>query len=738
MEFLKHKLKLRIYQQTILSTAINQNILCVIPTGLGKTYIAIALAGLLIQNNSTAKALMLAPTKPLVNQHKKTFEEFFKHEKEIVSITGSTSANDREKLWANSKIIIATPQTVKHDILAGRLDLSDFKTIIFDEAHRSIGDYAYVSIAKNYAKIPNARILALTASPGADENKIKTICDNLYIHKIESRNKTHPEVAPFVKPLITKYEFVELPSEFKKIKHHLELAIKERLGSLKQLGFVTSMDLRKHSKKNLLGLQGSLRGRIQEGNFDVMRGISLVAAIIKINHAIGLLDSESISAVNKYFADIWEKAKTSNIKAVKNLVTDFHIRVAYRLIQEAHESKIEHPKLDLLRKIFDKIITQKKDAKILIFTEFRSNIDQIIKVLDGFLVEKFVGQGSSSGKGMTQKQQIERVQMLKNSEINGLVCTSVAEEGLDIPSVDLVIFYSPVPSAIRSIQRRGRTGRQSIGNLIIFIAKGTKDEAYLWVSKRKEQGMEYAIHSVSKDLENAEILPEEIKIEIPKKTENSDIKIFVDNRERGSLVEELYNLDIKIELKNLEVGDFILSDDVVAEKKEVNDFVSSLLDRRLFNQAIEMKRNFDKPVFIIEGDLEELFVSRNVDRNAIRSAIISLIMDYGIPIIFSIDAKETAQYLFQIAKREQIDLKKNVSMRGSRRNWPIEKQQQFLLEGVPLVGKNLATALLKKFKSPKGVANASIEELQEVEKLGPKKAEKIKSVFDEEYKESQS
>ena len=728
MKFLREKLNLRIYQQTILDKSINQNTLCVIPTGLGKTYIAVALSSIILKQG---KVLMVAPTKPLVNQHKITFDEFFEHKKEIISITGTTPAKDREKIYSNAKIIIATPQTIKHDILAGRIDLKEFKLLIFDEAHRAIGDYAYVSIAKYFAKIKTNRILALTASPGADQDKIKEICANLHISNIELRNKTHPEVEPFVKPILTKYEFIELPQEFKKIKHHLELAIKDRLIILKQLGFIKTTEIKSLSKKALLRIQGSLRSRINEGDFNVMKGLSVTAGIIKLRHAVDLLESESISAVNSYFSNIWASSKTTNVKAVKNIVSDFHVRVAYRMIQEASEAGIEHPKLQYLRRVFEKVVSQKRDAKILIFTEFRSNIDEILKTLDGFLVEKFVGQASTVGKGMTQKQQIERIQMLKNSEINGLVCTSVAEEGLDIPSVDLVIFYSPVPSAIRSIQRRGRTGRQSIGNLIILIAKGTKDEIYFWVSKRQEQGMDYAINSVSKDLVKK---PEQMKITDIKEKDREEIIIFVDNRERGFIVEELHDLGAKLIYKNLEVGDFILSDDVCVERKIVSDFVNSLLDRRLFTQAIEIKRNFDKPLFILEGSIDELFKVRNIDPNAIRSAIISISLDYGIPIIFSDSPKETAKYLFQIARREQISLKKSVSLRGSRRDWPIEKQQQFLIEGLPMIGENMAFALLKKFKNPKNIANASIDELKEVEKLGPKKAEKIKAIFEEEFK----
>jgi len=735
MKLLQDKLNLRIYQQTILAKAIEKNVLCVIPTGLGKTYIAVALAGFVLKNPQD-KVLFLAPTKPLVNQHLKTFQDFFEEKEEIIAITGTTPTNKRKELWENSQIIISTPQTIKHDLIADRINLSNVKLIVFDEAHRAVGDYAYVLVAKYYKKQnKSGKILALTASPGTDEGKITEICNNLFIDEIEKRTKEHPEVEQFIQPLLTRYEFIQLPDEFKKIKKYLELGIKERLITLKHMGFVDTTDHTKFSKKRLLLIQSNLRARINEGDFNIMRGISIAAAIIKIDHAINLLESESISALNSYLKNIWEQSKTSNVKAVKNLVNDFNIRVAYKLTQEAQENNLENPKLEYIRRVCEKIISKKKDAKILIFTEYRSNIQQILSTLSNHAVEKFIGQASRIEKGMNQKEQIAAIERLKKSEVNILVCTSVAEEGLDIPAVDFVIFYSPIPSAIRSIQRRGRTGRQSIGNLIILIAKGTRDEVYYWVSKHKEKNMDEAIKSVSYNLKSSKFFDDIIKTKNEVEEIKDQPKIYVDNRERGFLVEELHDLGAKIEMKNLEVGDFILSEDVVVEKKEVNDFVASLLDRRLFTQAVEMKRNFDKPLIILEGKSEDLFASRNVDPNAIRSSIISLTLDYGIPFIFSSSPKETAEYIYRIAFREQIKLKREISLRGSRRDWPIEKQQQFLLEGLPLVGANLATSLLKKFKNPKSIANASIEELQEIDKLGKKKAEIIRKIFDENYNE---
>ena len=122
---------------------------------------------------------------------------------------------------------------------------------------------------------------------------------------------------------------------------------------------------------------------------------------------------------------------------------------------------------------------------------FVSNLVEKLNKIQGAHPVRFVGQGSREGdKGMTQKQQKEILDQFRNGEYNILVATSVGEEGLDIPSTDAVIFYEPVSSAIRLIQRRGRTGRNRPGEVFIFVTLGSRDEAALWSSRGKEQQMQ--------------------------------------------------------------------------------------------------------------------------------------------------------------------------------------------------------------------------------------------------------
>ena len=191
MKFHKEKLDLRLYQQAILATAATKNTLAILPTGLGKTFIALALASLRLKG--TSKILILAPTKPLVNQHLRTFSEFFDFDKnELLVFSGEVNAKQRPDLWAQAKIIFSTPQTIKNDIISGRIKLNDVSLVVFDEAHRAVGDYSYVFLAKTYLKQAfDARILGLTASPGTSEDKINEVCRNLFIDSLEARNRDH-------------------------------------------------------------------------------------------------------------------------------------------------------------------------------------------------------------------------------------------------------------------------------------------------------------------------------------------------------------------------------------------------------------------------------------------------------------------------------------------------------------------------------------------------------------------
>jgi Fanconi anemia group M protein len=209
----------------------------------------------------------------------------------------------------------------------------------------------------------------------------------------------------------------------------------------------------------------------------------------------------------------------------------------------------------------------------------------------------------------------------------------------------------------------------------------------------------------------------------------SKVLIFVDTRE-DSMLDYFKQYDCIIQRKMLLYGDFICSDRVCIEKKIIKDFIQSITDKRLFQQLRAMKDNFERPILIIEGE-ESLY--GYLHPNIIRGALAAITVDLSIPILWTRDLADTAGLVYWIAKREQIDEKREVSLRNKRVPETLKEQQEYLISSLPNISLVRAEALLEHFKTPKNVFNASEKELQEVKGVGEKIAEKIKEVIEKEH-----
>ncbi|MDD4128631.1 MAG: DEAD/DEAH box helicase [Candidatus ainarchaeum sp.] len=762
MSFVTHKLikpdtvEARLYQEVLVSRIIEKgNTLVVAPTALGKTLVAVMLAAYVLEKHPEKKILFLAPTKPLVTQHETSFKKFFNiHEEEIVSITGSNPINQRTEIYKNKKIIQATPQTIENDLISGKLNLKEFGLVIFDEAHRAVGDYAYVFVNLQLQKQnSNCLVLALTASPGSEEEHIQDVCKNLSIKNIEIKDQTDLDVKPYVNEIEIDWVKVDLPKDFITIKSHLEEFQKKQLIALKSLGFAQTENKKYYNKFRLLEMQANIRKRlITHGSTQpsLFYGASKCASMIKISHAEELIETQGIGALNNYFNKLTEEANHGKSKAARQIIADEDIKIAILLTKKLFEEKVQHPKYAELKKIILNQINNDPKSKVIVFNHYRDSITEVVEFLttgegaELIKPRKFIGQATKGKeKGMSQKIQQEVLEELRNDVHNVLVASSVAEEGLDIPTVDLVIFFEPVPSEIRTIQRRGRTGRHHKGKMIVLMAKNTRDEAFFWTAKSKERKMKETLHSMKKN--NSFILeqkPKEQTIlnEFDTKEQNEKIIIFSDSREQASNInKELFSHeDVKLITKPLDIGDYVLSKDVCVERKTIEDFLNSMIDGRLFTQINNLRQNYAKPLIILEGNTTELFTLRNIHKNSIFGALTSIALDYQVPLLNSKDSNETAQILYVIAKREQKTNNKEVRIRVGRKGLTLSEQQRFIIEGFPLVGPNLAKALLEKFGSIKNIVNASEKELQELENLGKKKANLIQKVLREKYDENKS
>jgi Fanconi anemia group M protein len=306
---------------------------------------------------------------------------------------------------------------------------------------------------------------------------------------------------------------------------------------------------------------------------------------------------------------------------------------------------------------------------------------------------------------------------------------------LDIPRVDSVIFYEPIPSAIRTIQRRGRTGRQDKGKVVVLIAQNTRDEGYRWSAHHKEKKMHTVLQQMRSKLNTkfGHVAPFQKFERQDIKTEERPALIFADYREKGTgVLKELSGLGASLKLEMLQVADYVLSPRCAVEFKTVEDFVQSIIDGRLLEQLKNMKQSYERPIVIVEGT-QDIFAIRNIHPNAIRGMLATIAVSYGIPILYTKDAKDTAAQLIAVAKREQALQKDGWQPHAEKRAMTLQEQQEFVVCALPNVGLNLAKELLAHFKSVKNIVNASEAELKEVDGVGEKKAKGIKDASEREY-----
>ena len=749
----KDAIESRLYQQILAGDVLKKgNTMVVAPTALGKTIVAILVAADRLNKVKNSKVLVLAPSKPLAIQHEDSFKEFLTLP--CTSITGAIKTDERVKRWEESRIICATPQTVESDLLNGRYDLGSVSLIVFDECHHGVGSYSYVYLASRYVRESKFNlILGLTASPGSDKSKINEVCKNLYIQNIVVKTEDDTDVKPYFNPVEIDWVRIKMSEELEKIKVHVNKALKIRLKALKNMGIIKTVSV---VKTDVLKARGRIQGEIARTtnpDKELFQAISILSAVINLQHAEELIETQGVSTFNKYVARL-RKKKT---KAAKSLLWDDNFSRAVKLARDAEKNGWEHPKLRELSKILKKELglgdgqtklqstrfTENEDdtsSKIIVFTQYRDTLEMIHQKLEkeGIKSAKFFGQAAKDGeKGLTQKQQKAIIKSFRMGEYDVLLSTSVAEEGIDIPAVDLVILYEPVPSEVRMIQRRGRTGRKRTGRVKVLVTNGTRDEAYFWSSINKEHHMKNQLidDDVLKELNQSAVqrMENEKKVKVidkPKK-ENDFPIVYADSREGNSkVIRHLTEMEMDVKIRSMAVGDYQVSDEVAIERKTAKDFVDSLIDKRLFKQARELSEEFKKPLLILEGD--DLYAGM-VNANAIRGSIASIALDFGISIIPTRNAQDTAAMIKRIAIREQNGEHTPVQIRTDKKPVSLLEQQLFIIESLPNIGPVNAKALLEHFGSVGNVINASEKDLQEVEGIGKKTAENIRSVIDSKY-----
>ena len=820
----------RRYQLRLASAARDAHTLVCLPTGLGKTTVSLLVTAERLHEVG-GTSLMLAPTKPLVQQHADFYREALSiPADEIVVFTGEVRPDDRATLWDDARVVIATPQVVENDLIGNRISLAEVTHLTFDECHRATGDYSYVYIAERYhADAAEPLVTGMSASPGGDEEAILQVCENLGLSNVEVMTDEDADVADYTHDTEVEWKRVQLPEEVIEVRDMLNDVVADRLEKLKELGVTnkTSPDL---SQKELNGMRAELQRLIDAGESEGYQGMSIHAELMKLRRAVELVETQSVESVRRYFERQRNAARSSGAsKASQRLVSEPKVRKAMRLA-EGYDGI--HPKFSQTRILLAETLGIGGGERVIVFTESRDTAEALVDFLaESFHVRKFVGQSDTDGsEGMTQTEQQETLEEFRAGEFEVLVSTSVAEEGLDVPEVDLVLFFEPVPTAIRSIQRKGRTGRQAEGRVVVLMAEDTRDEAFFWISRRREREMEDELRDlkgVADDLEreleetsldefaNADADAEDggdvasasddatadsptdpaangdrsrdsslaefgasasevvdadaadddgsaedasegpddtdgivatagdgVDADIDDEGESeseadaeSAVEVVIDQRELDSTIaRDLSTRDgLRTRLETLAVGDYVLSDRVVVERKTVADFLDTLVggDRSLFEQARDMSRHYSRPVVVVEGS--GLYEERNVHPGAIRGALASLTVDFGLSVLRTRDESDTTELLATIAEREQTERDRTVSVHGEKSAKTLDEQQEYVVGSIADVGPVTAQSLLSHLGSVEAVMTATEEELREVRGVGAKTAARIREVVGSDY-----
>ena len=719
----------REYQKVIALTANANNTLVVLPTGLGKTNVFLMVAAKRLATYPESKILFVGPTRPLIEQYFQVFKEHLDMpEGKMAMLTGKIPPIKRQQLWELASVIFSTPQSIEHDLLNKKIDLSKVSLFGVDEAHRAVGKYSYSWIAEQYMQqAKHSRILALTASPGSEKSKINEVCKNLFIERIEVRTEDDVDVKPYMKEKKIIHVPVHLPSEFEGVLTALKKCMTKNIDAIRRYGLIRESP----SKTELLRTQASLHGQLAHGNktIKVLHSLSLLAQAIKVSHAIELAESQSIPSLCKYLDKLAEEGEQGKTKAAKSLLQNEDFKTAKLYAEGLLAKGVTHPKIKELRRIVVAQKNKKNNTKIIVFTQYRDTavlLKEQLETIEILSPRIFVGQNRKGGLGMNQNKQKELLEQFKDNQFDVLIATSIGEEGLDIPQVDVVVFYEPVPSAIRQIQRIGRTSRRNDGTIFILVAKNTRDEVFRWVAQSKQRNM----HRLLKELKTSLLLTTDKK-KIPKKKAEEDITIVIDTREKQAmLARQLMNEGVKIQLATLATGDYLVSNKCCVEFKTVPDFVASILDGRLLQQTRSLRELYERPLIIIEGE-EDIYSVRNVHPHAILGAFVTLLR-YNVPFLQTKNMKETAGVLYQLAKAEQRDGPASITLHAKKPK-DLKQQQEFVISSLPGIEGSLAPQLLKVFGNVRNVMNASEEEMMSVPLIGKKKASAITSLVGNTY-----
>lgn len=500
----------RQYQRDIVRTALFYNTLVSLPTGLGKTLIAAVVMYNYFRWFPNGKVVFAAPTRPLVAQQMRACHEVMgMPQGDTCELTGGSKKGEdgsRRELWATHRCFFCTPQTFLNDLKSGVADAQLVSCVVFDEAHKASGSYAYCQVVEYLQNVgARYRLLALSATPGDEQEKVEKVLRNLRVSRVEFR--TEEDLAQYAHARALEVMKIAADVEQQGVEEQLVAVMRPLMEEVSRLG----------------GLQnGSERMCYQPYCFlaaaaDITAGkrqvrskgqcLEALDRLRTISRGLDLLHVAGMKQAYAYFAQQQEKLQlrrgTTELSEV--------VRV---LRARAERGAAGSPKLEAVVAVVSSHFKRGRDraaaaaaaaggaaaaassaaalssTRAIVFSSSRESVKDIMEQLRdlrsfGVIPSEFVGQSEASNKaegkdharGQTQKEQTAILAAFRRGEVNTLVATCIGEEGLDVSEVDLVLFYDCV-NVTRMVQRMGRCGRSRNGACVILASVGKEAEAF--------------------------------------------------------------------------------------------------------------------------------------------------------------------------------------------------------------------------------------------------------------------
>ncbi|KAH8271413.1 hypothetical protein KR018_009217 [Drosophila ironensis] len=504
----------RSYQRAIVQSAIFKNTLVVLPTGLGKTFIAAVLMFNFYRWFPRGKIIFMAPTRPLVAQQIQACQKIMPFAPtDTVQLTGQITKAKRADLWASKRVFFATPQVVHSDMLEPDVfPFADVRLVVVDEAHRAKGRYSYTQVADSLiARNRHFRMLALSATPGRTMEDVASVCQNLYIANVQVRWDTSIDVQPYVHRRTIRTMVVSLKERIKEPRERLLQIVEPYLRQLVEADIIKGNrgNLSKNSLiyEQKVFLDRSSRGQrhpehnIITGNF---------AMCISLYHSLELMERHGLRVfVNNFDADEEgrEKFVLARDRDLRDLVEqvrqglgpnplDYPTNPMMNGVVPPLPADLDfgHAKYEKLREVLVAHFTAHADSRAIVFCEYRESVMLIHRLLlqhrPLLRPRCFVGQGVSGGAShaLTQKQQLQIMADFRSGTSNVLVATSIGEEGLDVGEVEMIVCFDICSSnPTRFVQRIGRTGRKKNGEVVMLVTEGREQQVLKDVLANKDQ-----------------------------------------------------------------------------------------------------------------------------------------------------------------------------------------------------------------------------------------------------------